>query len=300
MRNKTIISFKQILKNIFYKLFQSSIYVSNSKTRIIDSAKYLYDKKSNKKSVIIWTTQKTASTFIQKALKLISSNSEYTYYDYASCIWSLGNLIKLKNPFVIESECQFLYKEYGEIYGPIRKPFNLKNQSKFINIFFLRDPRDLLVSSFYSRSASHEIPKNYFWKQKFLQDRKKSLELGIDKYCLEYADNWIIPDFKNYQEMMEKNSKNNYFLSYDYFINSPSDFIRSLSEIMNIELSENLIRKLKSKALDPFKNKIFKKSKVTHYRSGKNRQFEKELKEETLIQLNDKLRKILEYWNFAI
>ena len=164
----------------------------------------------------------------------------------------------------------------------------------------MRDPRDLLVSSFYSRSASHEIPKNDFWKQKFLQDRKKSIALGIDKYCLEYADSWIIPDYKNYQEMMDKKSENYYFLSYDYFINSPSEFIRSLSEIMNIEISENLVRKLTNKALDPFKNKIFKRSKLTHYRSGKSRQFEKELKEKTLIQLNDKLRKILEYWNFTI
>ena len=79
----------------------------------------------------------------------------------------------------------------------------------------MRDPRDVLVSSFYSRSASHEIPQNNIWKQKFLEVRKKSLIQGIDDYCLEYTDKWIIPYFKQYQYMKD-NCPENYFFSYVY------------------------------------------------------------------------------------
>ena len=293
---------KQIFKNIYYKYYQSIFNFSSTKARIIDSAKYLSDKEINKKSIILWTTQKTASTFVQKALKSLAKNSEYKYFDYASSIWYLGNHIKLDNPYLIETDCSFLYRKYGEIYGPIRKPFDLKDQNKYINIFFLRDPRDVLVSSFYSRSASHEIPQNNMWKQKFLEFRKKSLTQGIDNYCLEYTDKWIIPYFKKYQYMKD-NSPENYFFSYDYFRNSPSDFIRALSLIMNIQLDENLLGKLTRKATSPFNKKnykIFYKNKTSHYRSGKSRQFEKELKKETLIKLNTKLYEILAYWNFTI
>ena len=293
---------KQIFKNIFYKFYQSFFNFSVEKARILDSAKYLHDKEINKKSILLWTTQKTASTFIQKALKTLSKNSEYKYYDYASSIWYLGNLIKLKDPFLIESDCSFLYREYGEIYGPIRKPFDLKDQNKFINIFFLRDPRDVLVSSFYSRSVSHEIPTNDLFRQKFLEVRKQSLKKGIDNYCLEYAEKWIIPYFKKYQYMRD-NSPEIYFFSYEFFQNSPGDFIRSLSSIMNIKVSENLVSKLTSKANAPFnkkKYKIFSKNKISHHRSGKSRQFQKELKEETLLKLNTKLYEILRYWNFTI
>ena len=72
---------------------------------------------------------------------------------------------------------------------------------------------------------------------------------------------------------------------------------------MNIQLNENLLGKLTIKATSPFNKKnyrIFYKNKTSHYRSGKSRQFEKELKKETLVKLNTKLYKILEYWNFAI
>ena len=76
-------------------------------------------------------------------------NTNYKYLDYASSIWYLGNNISVENPFTIESDCPFLYKEYGEIYGPLRTPFKIQNIENFNNIFFLRDPRDLLISSFY-------------------------------------------------------------------------------------------------------------------------------------------------------
>ena len=222
---------KRILKKIYYKFYQH-LHFSNSKTRVIDSAKFLLDKKNNKKSILIWTTQKTASTFINKAVRSIAKNSGYKYFDYSSYIWYLGNKIRLKNPYQIESDCSFLYREYGEIYGPIRKPIDIKNQNQYKHIFFLRDPRDLLVSSFYSKSYSHEIPQNNFEKKEFLEERKSVLKKGIDNFCLEYADKWIIPYFEKYKEI-KNNSDENHFLIYEKFIDNPSDFLAGVRKIIS-------------------------------------------------------------------
>lgn len=288
------------IKNILYKLYQSPFYISSHKQRIKEAANYLKNKSKNKKSILLWTTHKTASTFIGKALKQITKNSDYKYYDYASSIWYLGDSLKIENPFKVESDCPFLFKDYGEIYGPLRTPFKIKGQENFNNIFFLRDPRDLLISGFYSKSMTHELPTHKLIRKNFLEERSRIFEQGIDFYCLEYVDKWIIPFFKSYQEIRD-NCPGSKFLSYEDFLNSPSNFLRKLCKFMNIEIKEENIKVLTKKALKPFKKNTFSKNKkISHFRSGKNRQFEYEIKEKTLKEINEKLKDTLLYWGFNI
>ena len=70
---------------------------------------------------------------------------------------------------------------------------------------------------------------------------------------------------------------------------------------MNIEIKEENIKVLTKKALKPFKKNTFSKNKkISHFRSGKNRQFEYEIKEKTLKEINEKLKDTLLYWGFNI
>ena len=117
---------KYFLKNIYYIYYRSFFHNSEIKDRVINSERYLEKKDIKKKSILFWSTHKCASTFIAWALRQIAKNSDYQYFDYASNIWFLGNTLKIKEPFRIERECPFLYKEYGEIYGPLRTPFKVK------------------------------------------------------------------------------------------------------------------------------------------------------------------------------
>ena len=75
-----------------------------------------------------------------------------------------------------------LFSENGEIYGPQRKPLNFSGIENYKKIFFLRDPRDVLVSAYYSFGKTHKIPN-----QKKIKE-SNSIYLSYDSY----KDNTVV------------------------------------------------------------------------------------------------------------
>ena len=169
---------KKIIKRLIYYFKTIIIFkiIKNKKfaalRRIADSSDYLENKRKEK-SVIFWTTHKCASTYISKFLDLVSKECELRHFDYAGHIWELGNEIKIENPFDIETNNDFLYREYGEIYGPMRTPFDFNLRDQLNNIFFFKRSKRfnyksfLLNCIFSSSSIQRKIKKKIFKKKKF-------------------------------------------------------------------------------------------------------------------------------------
>ena len=113
-------------------------------------------------SVIVYTTHKCASTFIPKLFSLIETHGAFAMFDYASEInrsaARLG-VVGGYEPF-LSSSYSHLYRQHGEIYAPQRRPLDFPGREDLDHIFFLRDPRDVLVSAFYSFGFSHALPND--------------------------------------------------------------------------------------------------------------------------------------------
>ena len=139
--------------------------------RVLDAQEILNQKKIANKSSLIWTTHKCASVYIKKVIHTINKHSEVKGFDYSSTIWSLGSHIKIDNPYEIES-ISSLYRTHGEIYGPLRTPFEFEGM-RILIMYFLRDPRDLLVSRYYSMSFLHRSHTIYLNLMR-LKKRKSS------------------------------------------------------------------------------------------------------------------------------
>lgn len=299
-----ILKIKNQLRNLYIYLTTKLFYRIVSKKKIIlfnriaDSDKFLQNKNINR-SIIFWTTHKCASTFISKFLYLISKETKLKHVDYAGLIWELGNEIKTNNPFLIETECDFLYRKYGEIYGPMRTPFEFEIRKHLNNIFFLRDPRDLIVSKYYSIAYSHPEPSNDKVKLEFLNKRNIALRMDINEFFLKQIDEWIIPHYSTYKKIRE-NSEISSFFKYEDLKEHPKKTFLELTKNMKISIQENLVDELISKLEKPFKKKISKNQDInySHTRSGKSRQFEYEIEKKTLKLGNDKLKDLLNYWNF--
>ena len=105
------------------------------------------------------------------------------HYDYAGHIWELGNEIKLDKPFLIESDYDFLYRRFGELYGPMRTPFEFDTRKYLNNIFFKRSQgfnnKQILLIAY-----SHPIPSNKNTRRDFLKKRDEAKELGINDFSL--------------------------------------------------------------------------------------------------------------------
>jgi len=273
---------------------------SESKKRIIEQQVKLSSQTNSNASILFWTTHKCASTFMSKCLPLLAKASNKRYFDYATDIWNLGNKIKLKEPFVLETQ-QDLYKPYGEIYGPLRTPFELDSLNLFRNIFFLRDPRDLLISNYFSQAFSHEIPRHKNQAERFFLVRESALKLGLDRYCISEAKKWTLNHFLKYKYFRE-NSKSSYYIKYDDFFYSFDNFTDQLLEAFGIESNTNISNRLSKLDGNKFKVKRSNLSEniYSQTRNGTSGQFREKLKNTTINELNQILLPVLNYWNFEL
>lgn len=139
------------------------------------------------KSVFFITLHKSASTlFTNDVLPLVPT---LRHQDFSSLAYS-GELVKCPE-----------YQDFGCLYGPIRvvvPPSHTNNlvyeltvkdvcEREFLRnrraVFMVRDPRDILVSSFYSFGFHHGLSDVQQIQRQQLQAREEINDLSIDDYC---------------------------------------------------------------------------------------------------------------------
>ncbi len=140
----------------------------------------------------------------------------------------------------------------------------------------------LNMISYIKKDAENELKNRFGW-QPFLKQ----------------IDEWIIPHYSTYKKIRE-NSEISSFFKYEDLKEHPKKTFLELTKNMKISIQENLVDELISKLEKPFKKKISKNQDInySHTRSGKSRQFEYEIEKKTLKLGNDKLKDLLNYWNF--
>jgi len=283
------------------KLFGQRLlsFFPNEAAKRVQKLEENYEKNNKLRSIFFYTTHKCASTFIDKALDEIASNTGYVHIDYYGALWKLGDKIKHFNKDNIRQEDE-LFKDYGEIYGPLRNALEIRPKKDAVNIIFLRDPRDVLVSSYFSFGYSHGIPKNQSQRNKFLNKRKEITSMTIDQYVVNYAKSVINPLYTKYRELKEYSSYC-YTLSYEMFFNDFDQYLVELEKAMSLQFSDGLRGKLYAHAKKPFSGKKgISEDIYSHHRSGKSEQFREKLKENTILELNEILYDNLQYWKFNI
>lgn len=250
-------------------------------------------------SVLFFTTHKCASTFIPPLLKTITRNSNYNFKDYAGAIWNLGDQLDIDQDHknflsdFLEEAADELFFRRGDIYAPLRVPVDFPERNGLKHIFFLRDPRDVLVSSYYSFGFTHALPKNFKLKKRHQTRKQKIQEQGIDDYVLSEATDWLIRYLK-YKELLE--TSNSYlYVKYDDFQGDTVTFMKKVINYLNVVVPEQEIQELSLKA-SPVQTT---KDNTKHKRSGKSHQYLEELKPETVKKLNEVFAEVLEYWNFG-
>ena len=159
-------------------------------------------------SVFFFTTHKCASVFIPRILHSVQNNSSrlLNYRDYAKELWSLSDRIDLSDGYesFLQSHYSLLYKMRGFLYGPQRKPLVFNGINAFKKIFFLRDPRDVIVSSYYSFGGSHSLPLNASERFRINLQKQSIGELDIDDYAINYSLPRVLQTYNSYIDMIKQ------------------------------------------------------------------------------------------------
>lgn len=176
--------------------------------------------------VILLTVHKAASSLLSVRLTPFFRNRGYEIADISSYFAKTGIS---KRDYFISSEVQrkSVFCTPGVFHCAIRWEVEIPCPQYAKIILVLRDPRDVLVSHYFSTKYSHPV-----LNPEFFAFKEKAENLSIDEYV-----KWIAPDFLrrylHYIKMMR--SENVLFLKYENLITAPRNFEMQIAEFVNLD-----------------------------------------------------------------
>jgi hypothetical protein len=247
---------------------------------------------SHAESLYFYSLHKSASTLLSR---LVLPNVKWLEHrDFALEIYN----------GVSHADCEIKFSRAGYVYGPIRistvpsspvwellvKPTtSLDFVKDKTAIFFIRDPRDILVSAYYSFGYSHPLSKVDAIRKIEEHNRSLITSMKLDEYAISFAHKQV-KDFETIYQMTQ-NCKNCTILRYEDMINNFSAFDRQLRQFINIE--SKIIEKIYSQSRprrqeDP----------RSHRRSGQVGGFRQKLTQPTVEALNLVLEETLSRFGY--
>lgn len=248
-----------------------------------DYLKWRY-RKNSYESVYFFTFHKCASTlFSGYVLKNIEG---LRHLDYATQIYNgqtIDNVTFEKTGFVYGPIR--LTKEHPQTYKVLVEPASdidfIRNK---IALFMVRDPRDILVSAYYSFGWTHQSSPVKELREKQEQRKRKIQRKTVDEYALEFAHRWL-NGFKAVDKLV-KGCNRCVVLRYEDMIYSWECFAKDLTKYVDIK--PTVLTQIYEKSR-PRENE----DKSSHRRSGMVGQFRAELKGETIKSLNTTFEAVL-------
>lgn len=135
-------------------------------------------------SPVLFTSQKCASTFLDKFIGSVAVDQGLTSYNYESLIW---NISSVETEVVLQEKRERIFSRSGALYGPIRRFVDVPNLANRNILLVLRDPRDVVVSEYYSVAYSHALPGNKRSRDRYLIRRERAKSQTVDEYAVEAA-----------------------------------------------------------------------------------------------------------------
>ncbi len=187
-------------------------------------------KGSNQQSVLFFTTQKTASSGVNKLFDFI--NREFLNMQIVDVSGFAYNLSSDEESSTLFRYRQNLFRSKGFIYAPVRDYVPLGDLELYRVLLFLRDPRDVLVSSYFSLKKSHVVPQNKERRAHFLNLRNYISGISVDEHVrLMYP--FFLSKYTHYLALYRTNSSLS-LLRYEDMINKSDEWADALLKSLDL------------------------------------------------------------------
>ena len=192
---------------------------------------------------------------------------------------------------------QHIFKPNGYLYSVFGGMVDgIPNLDQYLVLLMIRDPRDLLVSGYYSIVYSHAVPDEHSGKHDpFLQLRHTARAKTIDEFVIAESDStYKILD--RYKTLLLDKYPHTYVTRYEQMTSDLPGWLMDLLNHCQLEISSGAFQSIVSentRAVPSVEN-IHQ-----HIRKGKAGDYKEKLKPETIQYLNEKFASLLGVFGYA-
>jgi len=180
LKNKYLKRVKTVLMHRAPRILIAASRVAGRTVLFKEERRFLAGKstpRSESPSVLFLSYNRCGSMYVSSLLKALTTAS-HTPIDLGQYAFHGDPSLKPKLADPTWQEEHF--RSQGYFYVGFRSPMDFVSLEEFKTLIVLRDPRDVLTSRFFSVAFAH-MPSD----AKFIADRKRAQEMGIDAFVLE-------------------------------------------------------------------------------------------------------------------
>jgi hypothetical protein len=157
-------------------------------------------------SSVVYSMRKAGSTMLRRVLESLAKEARVAFANISRHYFRLGVA-----PEDIPASVAEVFRPRGYCYGVFRDPdtsFDIPILDEARIILQIRDPRDMLVSDYFSIAFSHAPPGSAAgsaYLEQFLANRARVRQMGVDEFVLQKAGK-VLDVYERYAPLMRRPS----------------------------------------------------------------------------------------------
>ena len=242
---------------------------------------------SGQASVMFYSYYRCGSMFLSRVLRELAEANGLQDLDYCSYFVKVC-AEEGKRLFEKETLAKAFHPE-GCYYGTLRRAYPIPDLDRYRSVLLLRDPRDCLVSHYYSIRESHTL--NNLGN---LAARQEALALDIDEWVLVHMEEYRRDFLDFHRNLVGKPGV--LFLHYEEMVTAFPEFVGKVVEHTGLTGVQEVTDRIVAEA----DFEVSTEDVLSHKRSVQPGNHLKKLKSQTVVKLNDALSDVLELFNYKV
>ena len=240
-------------------------------------------------SCYIFSYAKAGSVLLDGLVRDIVAVARAPSLNLSEQLFALGH-----SPNDCEFDWKSLFAPRGVVHYGFRNypPYQLELHDESPLVLLVRDPRDMLVSAYFSATKSHALPEEGPHRSELELRREKASRLSVDDYCLAHINDYLTAFRHNREHGLDRAI----VFRYEDIIFKKRQFVADLCEIMGVSLyPEEIDRIARTHDLVPEREDV--NAHVRNVRPGDHR---KKLRPGTIEALNDAFAEFMAAYGYEI